>query len=149
MPNALVRANEAIRTLVPGGVILTVDRFSDPDMLTAGRLVGEGGFVIDALVSPRTAAAELKMSVATLTGHAKDGEIRYISVGRGKKNVRRMYRRSDIEEFKQRRARRDAPCLSISQQSRRTTTMTSKLVGSGFMARRNAQLAEKPNGLRQ
>jgi excisionase family DNA binding protein len=43
------------------------------------------------LRSPKTAADRLGVSVKTLKGYVSDGELRYISVGRGRKKVRRKF----------------------------------------------------------
>jgi excisionase family DNA binding protein len=37
------------------------------------------------IISPREAAAALGISIKTLRGHVKDGTIRYIAIGRGRK----------------------------------------------------------------
>jgi Helix-turn-helix domain len=97
----------------------------------------------DGLLTPKMAARSLGISVKTLTAHADDGEIRYINVGRGKKNKRRKYTRADLEEFNERRARRDVKCQSINTKRARTTTSISSTEAGGFMALRAAQANEK------
>jgi predicted site-specific integrase-resolvase len=57
------------------------------------------------LLTPKIAAERLGVSIKTLIGFARDGEIRYINVSRGKKKTRRMFTDQDIEDFKERRAR--------------------------------------------
>jgi hypothetical protein len=39
----------------------------------------------------------------------RNGEIRYVIIGRGKKRPRRMFTAADVEEFIQRQTRRDVP----------------------------------------
>jgi hypothetical protein len=70
--------------------------------------------MVDPLHSPKFTAAALGVSVKTLNGFVRDGEIRYIDVGRGKKKIRRRFTDQDIEEFKERRARREVSCQSTS-----------------------------------
>ncbi|WLB15780.1 helix-turn-helix domain-containing protein [Bradyrhizobium japonicum] len=64
------------------------------------------------LRSPQSAAERLGVSVKTLNGYVRDGEIRYINVGRGSKKQRRKFTDEDIDELIERRARRDVPCQS-------------------------------------
>jgi hypothetical protein len=97
----------------------------------------------DGLLTPKMAAHHLGISVKTLTGHADDGEIRYIDSGRGKKKIRRKYTRDDLEEFKERRARRDTPCQSTGTRKARSTTMTSNTNVVGFTALRDARTSAK------
>ena len=42
----------------------------------------------------------------TLFGHVKDGHLRYVKVGRGGKNARRMFDPSDLIDFKSRSEKR-------------------------------------------
>lgn len=51
------------------------------------------------LRTPKQAAARLQMSVEQLTAFARDGDIRYINTGRGKKIPRRMFTDRDLDDF--------------------------------------------------
>jgi excisionase family DNA binding protein len=96
------------------------------------------------LRSPKDAARLLGVSVKTLNGFVRDGEIRYIDVGRGKKKIRRVFSDQDIDEFKERRARREVPCQSTSTKTARSTTMISNPNAVGFTALRDARTDVKP-----
>ena len=50
------------------------------------------------LRTPRSAADWLGVSVKTLRGLVQDGELRYVNVGRGKKNIRRMFADEDLQD---------------------------------------------------
>ena len=110
----------------------------------AARTIGGQGATLASLLTPKIAAADLGISTKTLTGHADDGEIRYINVGRGKKKKRRMYTRPDLEEFKERRAQREVKCLSTGTRKARSTTTTSNSKVIAFTALRDARTREKP-----
>src|SRR6516162_1475905 len=97
------------------------------------------------LRTPKEAAERLQISVDQLTGFAEDGEVRYVNVGRGKKRPRRRYTDDDLDEFIERRKRKEAGlCPSTNQPSRRTGNMTSKSEVIAFSARPNARTAGKP-----
>jgi hypothetical protein len=74
----------------------------------------------------------------------KDGEIDYINVGRGKKRPRMRFTIEDLNDFIERRKRRDTACLSTGKSTRHSTISTSSSNVVGFSARRAAQLARKP-----
>jgi|SRR6266403_1277832 hypothetical protein len=93
--------------------------------------------------SPKDAARALGVSVKTLNGFVQDGELRYINVGRGKKKIRRMFADEDLEDFKQRRARREVPCQSIGTKTARTTTSISSTKVLAFTALRDARANER------
>src|SRR6266404_6082613 len=95
--------------------------------------------MVDPLHSPKCTAAALGVSVKTLNGFVRDGEISYIDVGRGKKKKRRMFTDRNIEEFKERRARREVSCQSTSTKTARTTTSISGSKVIGFTALRDAR----------
>jgi DNA-binding transcriptional MerR regulator len=96
-----------------------------------------------ALHSPKSAADCLGVSVKTLNGYVRDGELRYINVGRGTKKLRRRFTDEDLQELIQRRAQRDVPCRSTSTKTARSTTSTSNSKVIGFMALRDARADEK------
>ena len=78
------------------------------------------------LRTPREAAKLLRVSIKTLNGHIRDGELRYINIGRGAKKPRKMLTDMDIDEFIQRRTRRNVPqCQSTSRKARPTSNTTS------------------------
>ena len=95
------------------------------------------------LRSPQCAAERLGVSVKTLQGYVSDGELRYISVGRGAKKVRRKFTDEDIDDFIERRAQRDMPCRSTGTGTARSTTTTSSSKVIGFTALRDARASEK------
>jgi len=95
------------------------------------------------LRTPRSAANWLGVSVKTLRGLVQDGELRYVNVGRGKKNIRRMFADEDLQDFKKRRTTMDAPCQSIGTKTRHSTITTSSSAAIGFTARRALKTSEK------
>ncbi len=95
------------------------------------------------LLDSKEAAHRLRITVDQLGALVHDGEISYINVGRGQKRPRRRFAEEDIEEFKERRRRREA-CQFTSPKSHRSTSSISGSGVIGFTARRNAQLAKMP-----
>ena len=95
------------------------------------------------LRSPQSAAERLGVSVKTLNGYVRDGELRYINVGRGTKKLRRKFTDEDLEELIQRRAQRDVPCQSTSTRTARSTTTISNSRVIGFTALRDARANER------
>ena len=72
------------------------------------------------LRTPKEAAERLQTSVEQLTGFVRDGELKYVNLGRGKKRPRRMFTDEDLDEFIERRKRREVSellCRSTNQQS--------------------------------
>ncbi|WP_456628956.1 helix-turn-helix domain-containing protein [Bradyrhizobium sp. URHC0002] len=100
-----------------------------------------------AALSINDAAQYLGITSDQVRAFIDDGELKYINVGRGKKRPRIRLTKADLDEFIERRTQRESPsCPSTNQRSqRRTTGSTSKSEADGFMARRAAQLAKKPN----
>ncbi|MEH2705116.1 helix-turn-helix domain-containing protein [Bradyrhizobium elkanii] len=94
------------------------------------------------LLTPKETAIRLGITEEQLGAFAQDGEIAYINVGRGKKRPRRRYAEEDIQEFKERRRRREISCPSIATNVRHTTNSISSTAVIGFTARRNARLEE-------
>src|ERR1700737_5245030 len=95
------------------------------------------------LLNRKQAAKKLDISEDQVTGLVLDGELPYITVGRGKKRPRMRFTEEDIEELIARRRRRE-PCLSTSPKSHRSTSTISGSEVIGFTARRRAQLPRKP-----
>jgi hypothetical protein len=90
------------------------------------------------------AAAYLGTTSDQVAAFVADGELSYINLGRGKKRARYRFTVPDLQEFIERRRRREVLCQSTSPKSRRTTSSTSRSEVIGFMAARAAQLAGKP-----
>ena len=99
--------------------------------------------MVNPLRSLKDTARVLGVSVKTLSGFVRDGEIRYIDVGRGKKKIRRMFTDQDIDQFQESRARREVPCQSTSTKTARTTTSISSSKVVGFTALRDARANER------
>ena len=59
------------------------------------------------LRTPKEAAERLHTSVEQLTAFVRDGELKYINLGRGKKRPRRMFTDEDLDEFIERRTRKE------------------------------------------
>ena len=64
------------------------------------------------LLTTGEAAKVLKISPKTLTGHVKDGSLKYVNVGRGTIKPRRMFPPAELEDFTQRRMQQEIPCRS-------------------------------------
>src|SRR5215469_14598733 len=99
------------------------------------------------LRTPKQAAERLQTSVEQLTGFVRDGELKYVNLGRGKKRPRRMFTDDDLDEFIERRKRREATgglCLSTDRPNRRTGNSISRSEVIAFTARPSARTAEKP-----
>src|SRR5262245_27418275 len=96
------------------------------------------------LLTPKETARRLRITEEQLAALTADGEISYINVGRGKKRPRRRYTEQDIQEFLERRRRREV-CLSTATSVPRTTSSISRSTVIGFMAQRNARRAKTPS----
>src|SRR5262249_18325365 len=92
----------------------------------------------------KEAARRLKVTPDQLAKLVHDGELRYVNVGRGKKRPRMRFTDADLDEFIERRTRREVSCPSISPKSRLSTDTISGSEVIGFTARRNARHAERP-----
>src|SRR5262252_4531956 len=100
----------------------------------------------DGLLTPAEAARKLRCSVKTLRAHVAAGDLRYVTIGQGKKRPRIRFTDADLDEFIANRTRKDAPCPSTRTRTvdRLISTTTSKCEVIGFTARRNARRAAKP-----
>ena len=98
----------------------------------------------DTLLTPKEVAADLRCTPKTVLGHVRDGSLRYVNVGRGRLKPSYRFFPTDVAEFKERRAKRDAPCQSIGPRARRTSTSTSKCEVYDFTALRDAGISGKP-----
>ena len=83
-------------------------------------------------------AERLRISEDMLRGLVRDGEMRFVNVGRGKIKPRIMFTDRDIDDFIAARQRRLA-CPSTSRKARRTTGTSSNVVVTGFAALRARQ----------
>jgi len=98
----------------------------------------------DGLLTPAEAAARLRITEEQLSAFVRDGELRYVNMGRGTKRPRYRFTEADICELIEKRKEQDFQCLSSNRKSpHRTTGTTSKSVVVGFMDRRAAQIAAK------
>jgi hypothetical protein len=122
---------------VPDGDLMTASADTNPSQSPA---VGRGGVVP---LTPQETALRLNITTDQLAAFTADGEISYINVGRGKKRPRRRYTEQDIQEFLERRRRREV-CLSTATSVPRTTSSISRSTVIGFMAQRNARRAKTP-----
>src|SRR5215471_5768847 len=100
----------------------------------------------DGLRTPAEAARKLRCSIKTLNAHVAAGDLRYVSIGKGRKRVRRMFTDADLDDFIANQTRKDVPCPSTRTETaaRRISTSTSKCEVIGFTARRNARRGVKP-----
>jgi excisionase family DNA binding protein len=94
----------------------------------------------DRLFTPEQAALRLNITEDQLSALTQDGEIAYINVGRGKKRPRRRFTEPDLNDFVERRRKRETPCQSTKTRGRPITHSISSTPVSGFMARRSARL---------
>lgn len=91
------------------------------------------------LLTPKEAAARLSITVEQLAALVRDGEIAYVGVGRGAKRPRRRFTEVDLDEFIQRRRRRE-----VGRSSHSVTEAISRGESiSSFSALREARLAQK------
>jgi excisionase family DNA binding protein len=103
------------------------------------------------LLTPKEAAERLAITVEQLADLVMDGAIAYIAVGRGSKRPRRRYTEADLNDFIERRRRRE---VSLPTNIGRGARNTSLVIGRakrfesrpiGFMALREEMLATKRN----
>jgi hypothetical protein len=103
----------------------------------------ETNVTMTSLRSPKEAAGRLGVSVKTLNGFVRTGELRYINAGNGKRKVRRKFTDENIAEFIEHRTKRDVPCQSTSIRTARSTTSTSSSRVIGFTALQDARANER------
>jgi hypothetical protein len=95
------------------------------------------------------AARKLDVSTTTFLGHVKDGDIPWISVGRGKIRMRRKFDPRDIENFKQSRKIIGEPgCRSTKGKDKIHTPSISSKGGGGLREIRDQRTAAKQNALK-
>ncbi|WP_374708858.1 helix-turn-helix domain-containing protein [Nitrobacter vulgaris] len=102
------------------------------------------GVATSPLMPLANAASWLGVSIKTVKGYVDDGDLRYINVGRGKKNRRMMFTEGDLQEFVERRAQRETPCQFIVRKVHRSTTSISNSKVIGFTALRRQRTDAKP-----
>ena len=98
----------------------------------------------DGLKTAAEAAAKLGCSVKTLNAHVDAGELHYVSIGKGKKRMRRMFKDADLDEFITNQTRKDSPCPSIASRGRRSSTTISGGEVVAFTALRKRPRGAKP-----
>jgi hypothetical protein len=100
------------------------------------------------LLTAAQAAGDLNITVEQLLQHVKDGALRYINVGRGRKRPRYRFEPSDLDAFKAARTTLEQqPCPSSSRRSPHPISgSVSKSNVVGFSARRAARLEKTPSG---
>jgi hypothetical protein len=98
------------------------------------------------LLTPAEAARKLRCSIKTLNAHVESGALRYVSIGHGKKRMKRMFTRADLDEFVLAQTRKDSPCPStrIGTVARRSGTSTSNCEVIGFTALQKRRTSAKP-----
>jgi excisionase family DNA binding protein len=100
---------------------------------------------VNALRTPREAAARLRCSVKTLHEHVAAGRLRYVAIGQGRKRPRKMFTDSDLDAFIENSTRKEVNCLSTRTTSGPVSTATiSKSTVIAFSARPKRQPNVKP-----
>jgi hypothetical protein len=95
------------------------------------------------LLNLKQVAERLGCSEEQARGLVEDGDLPFINIGRGKKRPTMRFSDEDIQTLIERRRRTRTPCLSTSPRNHRSISMTSRPEVIGFMAQRNARLAER------
>jgi excisionase family DNA binding protein len=72
-----------------------------------------GGSLVPELFNLRQAAAKLGVSVDHLRAVVQDGDLAYINVGRGKKRPTLRFTQADLDDFVERRRKREVPFVSF------------------------------------
>src|SRR5215470_18097859 len=86
----------------------------------------------NSLLTPADAARRLGCSVKTLRAHVAAGDLRYVSIGHGKKRQRKMFTDADLDDFIANQTRKDVPCPSTRIGARRFGNSTSGCVVTAF-----------------
>src|SRR5262245_17886065 len=79
----------------------------------------------DGLLTPAEAARRLRCSVKTLNAHVAAGDVRYVSIGKGRKRPRKMFTDADLDAFITAQTRKDSPCPFTASRVRRSSTSNS------------------------
>jgi excisionase family DNA binding protein len=80
----------------------------------------------DGLLTMAEAAAKLGCSTKTLNSHVADGELGYVTLGRGKARPRKLFVPADLDAFISAQKRKGTPCPSLESRARHTGTSISK-----------------------
>jgi excisionase family DNA binding protein len=99
------------------------------------------------LLTPREAAAQLRVSLDTLEGFVADGALAFVDVSRGRKRPRRKFDQCDIDAFIESRRQRTNRCTSTRTTSRNTGRRKSGSKVSVVVDLQDARLAERQKRL--
>lgn len=98
----------------------------------------------DGLRTKAEAAAKLGVSVRTLHAHVAAGALRYVSIGKGTKRMRRMFTDADLDAFIANQTRKDLPCPSVATRARRSGSIDSKSEVVSFSEVQRRRRSAKP-----
>ena len=77
--------------------------------------------VPDGLLTMHEVAAKLRCSIKTLKSYVAAGELRYVSIGHGKKRPRKMFTDADLDALIATKTRKDIPTCPSTKTSARPT----------------------------
>jgi hypothetical protein len=98
------------------------------------------------LLTADQAAAKLACSIKTLNGHVKAGELKYVTIGHGKKRPRKMFTDADLDGFIAAQTKKDSPaCPSDATRARRIGNTDSSFTVVPFTVRPKS----RPGGKRR
>jgi excisionase family DNA binding protein len=92
------------------------------------------------LMTPREAAAQLRVSIKTLRLLVADGDLAYVNVGRGRIKGRMMFTAAALAEFVARRTQRSPPVFVTPPRSKHPDISPEV---SDFLRRREARNKKK------
>ena len=96
------------------------------------------------LLDPKDAAARLNITEEQVRAFARDGDLKFINMGRGAKRPRYRFSAADIDELIAKRKGLETQCRSTNPQNpHRISGTTSRSTVVGFTALRAARLAAK------
>jgi len=98
----------------------------------------------DGLKTAAQAAAKLGCSIKTLNAHVDDGDLHYVSIGKGKKRQRKMFTDADLDEFVLAQTRKATPCPSAATRARRSGSTDSKSEIVSFSEVQRRRRSAKP-----
>lgn len=93
------------------------------------------------LLTVKQAAEQLGVSIDQVRGFVQDGDLAYINIGRGKKRSTYRFTQADLDDFIERRRKRDVP-LDLGRGTRNVSGN-----GLGFMAARGLEGAARKGTL--
>lgn len=102
------------------------------------------------LLTPKEVAAKLHCSIKHLTALVRDGKLKCIDIGRGKKRSRRMFPLADYDEFIERLRQKEIPCQSLKKRARPTsnTTFDGEIIGITALLAERIAAKQKPSNSR-